>query len=645
MYKQSIFFTLYICIAAATILLSLQCSTGNKEPQNTSANTEHKWQNLHDSAKYVGMQTCRSCHEDMYQSYMQTGMGQSWGKATLQKSAADFHHNQPIYDKHKDLYYKPFWKDSVLHVTEYRLQGRDTIYSRTQKIDYIVGSGHHTNSHIFSENGYLYQAPFTFYVQKQKWDLPPGYEGGYNSRFNRALGAECLTCHNGYPKFEEKSFNKYYKMPEGIDCERCHGPGSIHVAEKKLGKFVNTKHDTDFTIVNPRKLPFHLQIDVCQRCHLQGNAVLKDGKTFFDHKPGMPLSDVMDVFLPVYENQEQGFMMASHAERLRKSPCFLQTNKHGVESFNCITCHNPHKSVKVTAREYFIAKCMDCHKNPHAETPKILQTKGADCISCHMPKSATVDIPHVTITDHFIRVPDKSKQATTVGMGKFQQLASMTRKNPDNLTRAKAFLYFYEKFDHKPFHLDSAYKYLSNYDALTQPSTYIYYYYLKTDYQAIAGLVQQKPIDTKDAVTNYQVGQAYLNLDNLQKALPWLQKAVNLLPFQLDYRIKLGTTYLQLQQFDNAKKEFDFVIKENPKKADAWNNRGFLNLVQNNIIQAETDLHKSLSLDPDYEPAILNMAKVYLVKGEGAKAKYELNKVLKKDPKNAAALQLKSMLQ
>jgi hypothetical protein len=48
--------------------------------------------------------------------------------------------------------------------------------------------------------------------------------------------------------------------------------------------------------VNPGKLPIDLQFDVCQRCHLQGNTVLKEGKSFLDFKPGMRLSDHMTLF-------------------------------------------------------------------------------------------------------------------------------------------------------------------------------------------------------------------------------------------------------------------------------------------------------------------------------------------------------------
>ena len=196
-------------------------------------------------------------------------------------------------------------KNGKLFVLEYRLSGNDTTYRRNQRIDYIIGSGHHTNSHFTRINGYLYQVPVTFYTQKKHWDLPPGFEGGHNTRFSRAIQAECVTCHNGYPTLEAGTDNKFVSLPHGLDCERCHGPGSQHIAEKQAGHLVNIKKDIDYSIVNPRKLPFKLQVSVCQRCHLQGNAVLQPGKTFFDFKPGQPLSQTMDVYLPRYAGEQK----------------------------------------------------------------------------------------------------------------------------------------------------------------------------------------------------------------------------------------------------------------------------------------------------------------------------------------------------
>ena len=68
---------------------------------------------------YVGMQTCRSCHSDVYESYFQTGMGQSFRGATLGTSHADFSVSSVVYDTLNNLYYAPFIEDSLIYVKEY----------------------------------------------------------------------------------------------------------------------------------------------------------------------------------------------------------------------------------------------------------------------------------------------------------------------------------------------------------------------------------------------------------------------------------------------------------------------------------------------------------------------------------------------
>ena len=638
----------YVVAMVCILALTFQCNT--HKPAAVSATQPHyKWLNLSDSAHYVGMATCGKCHDTVLQSFSHTGMGMSFGKADINKSAADFSRHTVVYDKYSDLSYQPLLKDGLVYLKEFRMQGRDTVYKREEKIDYIIGSGHHTNSHIVNENGYLYQAPLTWYVQKAIWDMPPGFEGGYNSRFNRELGAECLTCHNGYPKFVEGSINKYTSIPLGIDCERCHGPGSIHVQAKESGKLVDIEKDTDFTIVNPRKLPYKLQIDVCQRCHLQGDAVLKPGKTFFDFRPGMALTSVMDEFLPTFSSDDRGFLMASHAERLRKSRCFLESqDSANPQKFNCITCHNPHISVKFTQNQVFINKCLSCHGTVHQCTEKIAirEKKGDNCITCHMPKSSAVDIPHVSITDHYIRVvKNKPPDASTAPKGQFTGLACLTDNHPSDLTIAKAYLYYYEKFEKQPQMLDSAFKHLNKYKWQDAAPEYIHFYYLKQDYMAAADLAKRYQSIFPEALTNYQVGQSYINQNNYHEALPYLQQAAKLQPYNLEYRIKLGNCYAFLQDFAKAQNEYVFVVKENDKRADGWNSEGFLQLVQYNFTDAEKDFRQALSLDPDYEPAHINMAKIYAYGNKDyKKAELELDTILKRNPKDRDALTLKDSI-
>lgn len=128
--------------------------------------------NLNDTVDYVGMETCKGCHSDKHSTFIHTGMGQSFNFASTSKSAGNFNQNKPIYDKNRDLYYFPFWDKSKLFIKEYRLNNKDTIHSRTEEISHIIGSGQHTNSHFWSDNGFIFQAPLTYYTQKGKWDLP-----------------------------------------------------------------------------------------------------------------------------------------------------------------------------------------------------------------------------------------------------------------------------------------------------------------------------------------------------------------------------------------------------------------------------------------------------------------------------------------
>ena len=275
--------TLLLLLALFAITLPV-FFCNNPAPDEGTVQESSPWRNVYDtSAHYVGMQTCRGCHEPIYETFIQTGMGQSFGLATKEKSAADFTPAHAIvYDSALDYYYKPYWDHDSFYIMEFRVEDGDTVHKRVQKVNYIVGSGQHTNSHIFNTNGYLYQAPVTFYTQKHKWDLAPGFEKGASSRFQRLIELECMSCHNGYPDFVSNSENKYNLIKTGIDCERCHGPGSIHVAERQNNKPFDTSKGPDYTIVNPRRLPTELQNNVCQRCHLQGIAVLNDGKTFYD---------------------------------------------------------------------------------------------------------------------------------------------------------------------------------------------------------------------------------------------------------------------------------------------------------------------------------------------------------------------------
>jgi len=576
-----------------------------------------RYLNHNDSVKYVGIETCKSCHLDKYETFVQTGMGMSFDSASLLKSSANFSNVKPVYDAYLNLFYFPFLKNNVFFLKEYRMEGKDTVYSRTEKINYIVGSGHHTNSHMVAENGYVFQAPITFYTQKGKWDLPPGFENGNNTRFNRKIGMECMSCHNAMPQLVEASENQYKELPHGINCERCHGPGQLHVQEMKKGNTVDVTKNTDYTIVNPGKLSWQRQIDVCQRCHLQGNAVLKPNKSFEDFKPGMVLSETFDQFSPEYQDGED-FVMAAHAERFQKSKCFVSSNKNNLNiengklSFTCISCHNPHVSVRKTNTIQFNKTCISCHKEKKCSESIANRNKQNDnCVACHMPISGTADIPHVSVHDHYIRKPSK---APSIKPTKLKGLRCITSNSPDLNTTTEAYVSYFEKFESNPFYLDKAKELSKKLDTKNQfhVQTLIHLYYLSEDNKAIVNL-SENYLGEIDAWTNYRIAKAFEKLNNLIKAESFLAKAVEQNNKSLDFILQFAVLEIKLNKWKQAESLLLDYNKLYSKSSESWAYIGLVRLKENKLSEAKSNFLQSLKLDPDQPIALQNIHQIYLL--------------------------------
>jgi hypothetical protein len=134
----------------------------------------------------------------------------------------------------------------------------------------------------------------TWYSRKQKWDLSPCYEKD-NLHFERFIKPACLFCHSNRFDHVAGTENRYRPpnfMGHAIGCERCHGPGELHVrTPERLS-------DEPPNIVNPARLQPALREAVCQQCYLQGDIrIVRAGRSLSDYRPGLPLSSVESVFV------------------------------------------------------------------------------------------------------------------------------------------------------------------------------------------------------------------------------------------------------------------------------------------------------------------------------------------------------------
>src|SRR5262249_57597529 len=159
---------------------------------------------------------------------------------------------------------------------------------RGLEVDYVIGSGTRGHSYLADRDGHLFQTPISWYSQKGAWGLSPGFDA--ERVRGRAIKPDCLYCHANRTRPVADTVNAYQKPPfagHAIGCERCHGPGELHVKER-------TQRATaggliDHTIVHPGKLTPALRDSVCRQCHLAGEVrVLRPGRGINDFRPRLP---------------------------------------------------------------------------------------------------------------------------------------------------------------------------------------------------------------------------------------------------------------------------------------------------------------------------------------------------------------------
>src|SRR5262249_51297891 len=118
--------------------------------------------------------------------------------------------------------------------------------------------------------------------------------------------------------------------------------------------------------------------------------------------------------------------------------------------------------------------------------------------------------------------------------------------------------------------------------------------------------------------------------ERTQFAVRCFEKAISIYPQFVEARLKLGTAYMDLAQWDKAEQSLLATIEAEPRAFNALFALGEVYLRQNKIDQAEKVLLRGLAITDQSYLGHLNLARVYWEKSRGIKDLAEAKPTLEK---------------
>ncbi len=342
-----------------------------------------------EAARFVGSAACQSCHPVIYARWRKTRMANVVLDPRLHPDAIipDLGKPDPLVTFTRDdiaFVYGSKWKQ------RYFTKVGDDYFPLPAQWDITYKIWHA----YFVPKGADWWAPF----------YPP-------DNAQRPTGPLCDGCHSVNYDIATKTVTEW-----NVGCERCHGPGSPHVARPVRE-----------TIVNPGRLDFVHASDTCIQCHSQGQPLKNpiEGK-YYDWPVGFQMGLNLNDFWKLEDHRlgETTFTHfadgTAHKNRMQGND-FVGSLMY-ARGVTCFSCHDPHGSENdAMLREPASGICLTCHgpntqNGPHAATIEqhthhAEGSAGSQCVACHMPKieQTIADVNVSSHTFHFV-YPERTQR-------------------------------------------------------------------------------------------------------------------------------------------------------------------------------------------------------------------------------------------
>ena len=609
---------------------------------------------------YVNPKLCTDCHPAIAKTYRQNGMGRSFAAPTPNILVEDLTTHNTYYHAPSDTHYQMLRKGDRIFQRRYQtgFDGQETNVDE-KEVDYIVGSGNHMRTYTHrNPDGTLLQLPLAWYAEKGGyWAMNPGFDTPDYPYARRRIAYDCMFCHNAYPQtpagHDRLGDLPVYadKLPEGIDCQRCHGPGERHV---EAATTAGAKPEAiRAAIVNPARLSGERQLEVCAQCHLKTtefrlpHAIKRYERADFSYQPGELLASFSLAFdeAPGPAKTDR-FETASAVTRLRASRCFLESKG----ALQCTTCHNPHDIRHGSAgAALYDAACRKCHGQAFSQSVASgKHTAAAGCIDCHMPKRRTEDIVHMTVTDHRIQrtkppgdlVADRTEYHEDAATSYHGEVVPYY---PNPLPAADAFYCALAQV-REGANLANGIPRLERAIAAAKPSRPEPYLELATALRttgqtapAIQHLQHALRLDPAYLPALLDLNQALKDAGDRMQALAMAARATEIAPTDPRAWNALGQTSLDLGRPTDALAALRRALAIDPELPEAHNGVGIALAQEGDMAGAEAEFRQAVRVLPNFGEPHGNLANLLETKQDLRQADYEYQLAVRFGPNDVAA--------
>lgn len=377
--------------------------------------------NINESNEYVGSAQCKSCHQTQFKKWQTSDHFMAMAIATEKTVFGNFDNIKFSFNNIESYFHKNM---SGYYIDTLNEDG----IIETFIISYTIGHWPLQQYLIKTKKGRVQALNIA-------WDNRTKSEGGqkwYQLRAEEKIDPDsiffwtkhfqnwnnrCADCHStNVSKNHNTETNSYQTdwSEINIGCEACHGGGKSHINVVQHTEFKNSNTDLKIKMQKPLqnflnkdgKLTKKRKKDIAK---IQSNMMDTCGGC---HSRRTPLGKIQHV--KNYHNQytlqtlDSGFYYANGLmqDEVFEIGSFIQSKMY-QSGVTCGNCHDPHSSKLLLEGNNL---CLQCHssesydvKSHHGHSN---QSSGSQCINCHMPSKTFMTVDKRR--DHSFSVPSPS---------------------------------------------------------------------------------------------------------------------------------------------------------------------------------------------------------------------------------------------